>query len=150
VAVADRLGRIDGENAAAYRDRAAALAGELRALDGELRDGLRDCARRDVVTSHAAFGYLTARYGLTQTGISGLSPEAEPPPGRIAEVARHVRRNGVTTVFFEELVSPEVAKTIAREAGATTAVLDPIESGDDYAAAMRANLAALRTGLGCR
>ncbi len=150
--VAERLGGADPAHADAYRARGQQAHDRLRALDADLAAGLRTCARRDVVTSHAAFGYLADRYDLTEVGISGLSPEAEPPPGRIAEVTRYVRDKGVTTVFFETLVSPRVARTIARETGAKTAVLDPVESvepGDDYDAAMRRNLAALRTALGC-
>ena len=61
-------------------------------------------------------------------------------------------------MFFETLVSPKLAETVAREAGVKTAVLDPIEgltsdevaAGDDYLSVMRANLAALREALGCR
>lgn len=148
--VAARLERIDP--AGGYAARAESFGAALLALDGELHRGLETCARRYVVTSHAAFGPLAKRYGLTQVGIAGIQPDADPPPGRIAEIARYVRRNGVTTVFFETLVSPKVAEAVAREAGAATAVLDPIESvrgADDYPAVMRRNLAALRTALGC-
>jgi zinc transport system substrate-binding protein len=149
LAVAQRLVEIDPPHAEAYRQRAARLAADLALLDAAWQGGLRGCARHEVVTSHAAFGYL-ARYGLTQVGISGLSPEAEPAPGQLAEVTRYVRDHGVTTVFFETLVSPKVAGTVARETGARTAVLDPVESGTDYLGAMRANLAALRAALECR
>jgi zinc transport system substrate-binding protein len=151
--LAKRLAILDEAHGAAYVRRGVAVAADLSALDREYRAGLRDCDRHEVVTSHAAFGYLADRYGLTQVGISGLSPEAEPPPGRIAAVTRFVRAHRVTTVFFESLVSPKVAQTVARETGARTAVLDPVESvtgGDDYPAVMRRNLAALRAALGCR
>ena len=153
-AVGDRLAEIDPEHAGAYRERAAALGAELRGLDAEFRAGLTGCQRKDVVVSHDAFGHLARRYGLTQVGIAGLEPDADPSPARVAEVSRYARDHGVTTIFFETLVSPDVARTVAREAGVTTAVLDPVEglaegSGDDYFSVMRRNLAALRTALGC-
>jgi len=141
------------------RPRAAdALVARLTALDGSYRNGLRDCAHRTFVTSHAAFGYLAARYDLHQVAITGLDPEAEPTARRLASLAQLVRRSGTGTVFFERLVSPKLAETVAREAGARTAVLDPIEgltpsesrSGATYLSLMRQNLAALRSTLRCR
>ena len=152
-AVAERLSDLDPDGAADYRSGAAALRADLERLDGDYRDGLAQCDRTDIVVSHNAFGYLAARYGLEQVGISGLSPEEEPSPARVAEAARYARENGVTTIFFETLVTPAVAETVAREVGAQTAVLDPIEGqpeGGDYLTGMRANLQSLRTALGCR
>jgi zinc transport system substrate-binding protein len=136
----------------------ASLAAELRELDAEYRRGLRDCERRELVTSHAAFGYLAERYGLEQVPITGLSPEAEPTPGELRAVVEEVREHGATTIFFETLVSPRLAETVAREVGATTAVLNPLEGltedeldgGEDYFSVMRENLDALRRGLSCR
>jgi zinc transport system substrate-binding protein len=122
-------------------------------LNAEYRSGLATCRRRELVTSHLAFNYLATRYGLTQVGITGISPDAEPSPRRLAEVAAQARDTGTTTIFFETLVSPKVADTIAREVGARTAVLDPLEGltepGADYFTVMRANLSALETALGC-
>src|SRR5438874_11697741 len=66
---------------------AAVLAAKVDALDGEYRVGLSNCARRTFVTSHAAFGYLAARYGLHQVAITGLDPEAEPTARRLASLA---------------------------------------------------------------
>jgi zinc transport system substrate-binding protein len=151
--IVERLGTALGAEG-----RASELAGELRALDRELRRGLARCERREIVTSHAAFGYLAARYGLEQIPITGVEPEAEPSAQELEAVVDEVREHGATTVFFETLVSPRLAKTVAREAGAQTAVLNPLEgltedqlaAGEDYVSVMRENLAALRTGLGCR
>jgi len=152
-AVGERLATRDPEHAAAYRERATATASDLTALDGVFRDSLQSCARTDIVTSHTAFAYLAQRYGLRQVGITGLSPDAEPSPGRIAEVSRYAKEHGVTTIFFESLVDPKVARTVADEAGAQTAVLDPVEGvagGDDYLSVMRRNAASLSGALGCR
>lgn len=151
--LAERLGKADPAHAADFTARAAALRAELTTLDGEFKTGLAECARRELVTSHTAFGYLADRYELTQIGITGIDPETEPSPQRLADVAAEAREHGTTTIFFETLVSPKVAETIAKEVGAQTAVLDPIEGltdeSADYFSVMRANLTALKLGLEC-
>ena len=127
-------------------------------LDGDLASGLAQCDRRVIVTAHAAFGYLALRYDLTQRAISGLSPESEPDPDRLAELADVVEADGITTIFYESLVPPDLAETLAREADVTTAVLNPIEGltddeeadGATYETLMRENLASLRASLDCR
>jgi zinc transport system substrate-binding protein len=151
--IVERIGRVLDAPA-----RATALVRGLRELDRAYRRGLADCARTELVTSHAAFGYLARRYGLTQVSITGLEPEAEPTARQLADVVKVLRRTHATTVFFETLVSPRLARTVAREVGARTAVLDPIEgltpaearSGATYLSLMRRNLTALRQVLGCR
>jgi zinc transport system substrate-binding protein len=150
--VVQRIGRVLDSP-----ERAQQLETRLRALDATFRAGLASCARRELVTSHAAFGYLAARYELEQVPLTGVTPEAEPTPRKLEEAIRRVRETGATTIFFETLVSPRVAETVARETGARTAVLNPIEGlrqeqiarGDDYFTLMRANLRALREALGC-
>ena len=140
------------------RERANELAARVLSLDRDYRTGLAHCAHRDFVTSHAAFGYLAARYHLRQIAITGIDPESEPSPKRLASLIDLVRREQVTTVFFERLVSPRLAQTVARDAGAKAAVLDPIEGltppeqsrGASYLTLMRNNLRALRGALGCR
>ncbi|MFN2469700.1 MAG: metal ABC transporter solute-binding protein, Zn/Mn family [Gaiellaceae bacterium] len=139
------------------RQATGGLVAELRRLDGEFRRGLARCRRRDFVTSHAAFGYLARRYGLQQIAISGQTPEAEPSPQELERVVDLVRAHDATTIFFEPLVSDRLADTIARETGARTAALNPLEGltenqldrGEDYFSLMRANLRALREALGC-
>jgi zinc transport system substrate-binding protein len=153
--VRDHLVEVDATNAAAYRRNASALVASLRALDGRFATGLDTCKRRDIVTTHAAFGYLADRYHLNQLGITGLSPDAEPTAGELTRAAAFVREHDVSTIYFETLISPAVARTVASETGARTAVLDPLEgitdasAGHDYLTVMDANLAALRTGLDC-
>ncbi len=154
-AVAERLAELDASHAAAYRANAAAFATELSALDAEFTAGLRTCASREVVTSHAAFGYLTARYDLTQQSIAGLSPDAEPDAASMTSIVELVRAKGVRTIYSETLVDPALAETIARETGASVAVLDPIEgitdnsAGTTYLEIMRSNLRTLVAGQGC-
>jgi zinc transport system substrate-binding protein len=130
----------------------------LHRLDALFKTGLTDCERREIVTSHEAFGYLAERYGLQQIAITGLAPEAEATPRTLEHVIDEVRESGATTVFFEPLVSPRIADTVARETDARTAVLNPLEGltedeldrGEDYFSIMRENLATLRKALGCR
>ncbi len=151
------LSRAVPEDASVFEAKARSFDAELATLDDEYHRGLAGCARTVIVTSHAAFGYLAAQYGLTQEPIAGISPDAEPSAQRLAALANLVRREGVTTIFTEELVSPKVAETLANEAGATTAVLNPLEgltdqeltAGEDYVSVMRANLAILEKALGC-
>jgi zinc transport system substrate-binding protein len=142
-----------------HREQAAAdLAAELRRLDAEFAGGLADCKRHELVTSHAAFGYLARRYGLHQLALTGLSPEAEQSPKDVEALIDSVRDTDARVVFFETLVSPRLAETVAREAGVATADLDPLEgltedeqaADEDYLSRMRWNLATLRKGLGCR
>lgn len=152
--LAERLGKADPGHAADYTARAKALRTDLETLDKEYVQGLTTCQRRELVTSHTAFGYLAERYQLEQVGITGLAPETEPTAQRLAEVAKEAKEHGATTIFFETLVSPKVAETIAKEVGARTEVLDPIEglqpgSTGDYLSVMRSNLAALKTALSC-
>lgn len=148
-----RIGSLLGARAPANE-----LARRVAAVDGEYRNGLARCASRDFVTSHAAFGYLAARYGLHQVPITGIDPESEPSAQGLRSLIEHVRRRQITTIFFERLVSSRLARTVARDAGVKAAVLDPIEGltpseqreGRDYLSLMRQNLAQLRTALRCR
>lgn len=156
--VATALVKADKEHAKQYRANAVATKSALDALDADFRAGLADCERDLVVTAHEAFGYLADRYGLEEEGVAGISPDAEPSPGRLADLADLAEQRGVTTIFTEELVSPKVAQTLAREAGGLkTAVLNPLEGlsdeavarGDDYVSVMRSNLEKLQSALGC-
>ena len=148
----------DPKGAATYEKNAQALQDQLAALDTRYRDRLTGCSRDLLVTSHDAFGYLATRYGLRQEGVAGLSPDAEPDPARLGELAQLARDQGVTTVFTEETVSPRIAQTLARDAGGLrTEVLSPLESltkrerddKADYFTLMDANLGKIATALGC-
>lgn len=155
--VRDTLVAIDPDGAGEYDRNLAAYAAELDVLDAGFRAGLATCRSRVIVTSHRAFSYLAKRYDLRQIPIAGLSPQDEPDPRTLRAVADAAERENVTTVFFEEQVPRNLAETIAREIGASTAALDPVETvtgkdlsaGRDYLAIMRDNLGSLRSGLGC-
>jgi zinc transport system substrate-binding protein len=152
-----KLTKTDPKGRAAYAHNADRVVGELDALDVRFRDGLAHCDRNIVVTAHEAFGQLARRYGLRQEGVAGLSPDAEPDAERIGQLTDLVKRLGVTTIFTEELVSPRIADTLAREAGVTTETMNPLEGltdrelrrGDDYLSVMNTNLTKLQAALGC-
>lgn len=132
------------------------LKKELSVLDLEFTSGLSQCEMRKFVTSHAAFGYLARDYNLTQIPVAGISPEEEPAPKVIAEVISVIKREKITALFSEPLVSPKLINTIATETGAKTYLLHPLESitGDEtalgYVWIMRQNLKFLREGLHCK
>ncbi|KKW42053.1 MAG: Manganese ABC transporter substrate-binding lipoprotein [Candidatus Magasanikbacteria bacterium GW2011_GWA2_56_11] len=157
-AIAEGLKQADPANAPYYETKAAELVGKLNDLDQEFRRGLESCVKKDAVTSHNAFGYLMREYGLNQVSISGLSPDEEPSPQQLAAIADFAKENNVEYIFFESLVSPKLAETIASEIGAETLVLNPLEglsdeeinSGKNYFTEMQNNLANLKIALECR
>ncbi|WP_223244674.1 metal ABC transporter substrate-binding protein [Streptomyces sp. CBMA156] len=151
--VGDEFAKADPSHAEDYRKNTDDLVTRLTALDQEFRAGLKDTRTKTFVTSHAAFGYLADHYGLTQVAINGVDPESEPTPARLTAVQKAARDNGVTTIFFETLVDPKLADTVAKDLGLKTAVLDPLEgvkdtAKDDYLSVMRQNLANLQAALG--
>jgi len=158
LAIAAGLEQADPGGAAIYGENARRFIADLDALDQAFAAGLADCARREIVTSHAAYAYLARRYRLTQVPVMGLAPEAEPSPADLAAIVKTVRTLKVTHIFFEPLVSPRLAQTLARETGAIPLLLNPVEgvsrdeaaAGTGYLELMRANLANLRTALACR
>ncbi|KQY59614.1 hypothetical protein ASD11_08670 [Aeromicrobium sp. Root495] len=151
-AVGGLLVKADPDHAATYRANATKLEQELTTLDASFTAGLKTCKRDTVVTSHAAFGYLAAKYGLQQVPIAGLDPSNEPSGSQLADITDLVKKDGITTVFTEELVSPKVAQTVAQATGASTATLDPIEGATDgrsYLQIMQRNLDALKKANDC-
>jgi zinc transport system substrate-binding protein len=153
--VAAELSTVDPDHADSYEANLELLLTDLEALDQEFTDGLAQCRSRDLVTTHEAFGYLAHRYDLHLTGITGIAPESEPSPARLAEVTAQVRELDVRTIFGEPLLRDDIARTIAHETGTQVLTLDPIEgvtdssAGTSYPEIMGANLEALRQGLEC-
>jgi zinc transport system substrate-binding protein len=156
-ATVDAIDRTGAASSCGVAGAAESLRADLETLDDDIRTGLARCERDLIVTNHAAFGYLASAYRLRQEAIAGLEPETEPDARRLAELIDLVKREGVTTILTEELVSPDVAETLATEAGVHTAVLYTIEgltdeesaAGEDYLSLMRKNLETLRVALGC-
>jgi zinc transport system substrate-binding protein len=154
--VGKAFAKADPDHAADYEKNTEALVGKLKDLDTAFETGLKNKKTGVFITTHAAFGYLAERYGLTEEAISGLDPESEPSGARVKDLEKMARADGVTTVFYETLVSDRTAKTLAGDAGLKTDVLDPIEGitdksrGDDYFEVMEANLTSLQTALGAK
>ena len=147
-----RLLQLAPKHADTFSSALATFANTMSGLNSNYTSGLAVCATRTLIASHAAFGYLSQAYGLTQIGITGLNPDAEPSPERLAQVAQLAKQANVTTVYYERLVSPAVAQTLASTVGLKTAVLDPLEGkppAGDYTTQMHANLTTLRIGQGC-
>ena len=153
--IKDAFVKADPANSSAYEANYESWAAKFDALDAKFKDTLSPLPNKDIVVSHEAFGYLCKAYGLNQVGIEGLQPDSEPDPARMAEVIQFVKEHGVKVIFFEELVSPKVAETIAKETGAQTAVLNPLEGlsdeeiaeGADYLSVMEENLKQLAAAL---
>lgn len=156
--IAQGLEVADPTNKDFYELSLTALKLKLDILDTKYKIGLANCAEKNIVTSHAAFGYLATTYGLTQVPISGLSPDAEPSSQQLAQISQFVKKNNIKYIFFESLVSPKLSDTIATETGAQTLELNPIEgltadqlkNGEDYFTKMEQNLANLKIALQCK
>ena len=152
-ALADRLATVDPDHADEYRARARSFAEQMRALDARFRAGLADCSITTIVTGHAAFAYLAARYGLTQVAVTGLDPEVEPSGAQLAAVLDAARAAGVHTVFTEAGANQAAARALADELGVSVETLSPIEfvTGDQtYESLMLDNLATLEQANDCR
>lgn len=155
--IRDALSNKDPQHATRYHARTEDLIRRLTELDAQFTQGLRGCTQTSFITSHAAFGYLADEYGLTQIGIAGLSPEAEPSPQALGEIADVAKTHKIKYIFFETLVDPRLANTLAEEVGAQTLVLNPLEGmsdqdiakGKTYFTEMQQNLAHLRLALTC-
>jgi zinc transport system substrate-binding protein len=147
----------DPAHRSTYQANADAYVKQLETLDAAFKSGLAQCTQHSIVTSHQAFSYLAGEYGLQAVGIAGLNPDSEPSPQKLAAVAAFVKANDVRYIFFENLVSPKLSETIARETGAQTISFNPLEGlsqaeiqqGKNYISVQKDNLQALRTALHC-
>lgn len=156
--IRDGLSQADPENKEYYRENAERYSKKLADLDRDFADGLTDCTLDTAISSHGAFAYLAHRYGFTVASIAGIEPDDEPSPAKIAELTNIVKQKGIQYIFFESLVSPRLAETIANETGAKTLVFDPIEGlsqadqdkGREYISVQYDNLNNLKKALNCR
>ncbi|MEV6835460.1 metal ABC transporter substrate-binding protein [Streptomyces sp. NPDC051133] len=154
--VGDAFAKADPKHAADYRKNTVKLVGKLDALNFAFEQSLAHTKTKVFITTHAAFGYLAERYGLTEEAVTGLDPDSEPSAARIKDLESMARADGVSTVFYETLVSDKTAQTVAHDANLRTDVLDPLEGitaksrGTDYFSVQQANLKALRQALGAK
>jgi zinc transport system substrate-binding protein len=153
-----RLEKVVPASAALFRQNLARLDAQLGQLDRDFKMGLAHCARREIFTGHTAFGYMAARYGVRQIGITGLNPEAEPSPKELTQIIQLAQQLHPTVIYAETLVTSRSVDAVARAVGAKVAVLNPIEgllpaqrtAGADYLSLMRQNLQTLEQGLSCQ
>ncbi len=156
--ITQTLIQTDKTNAEYYRTNATQLISQMDDLNTAYINGLAQCGKKDIITSHAAFGYMAHTYGLRQVSIAGLSTEEEPSIKQLSQIADFAKKNSIKYIFFEELVSPKLSQTLAAEVGAQTLVLNPIEgiskedmkAGKNYFTIMQDNLTNLRTALECK
>ncbi len=155
--VAGALIQADPNGADFYRANLEALAADLRALHAEFEAGLASCRHHEFITSHAAYGYLAARYGLEQAAIAGLSPDAEPTAGRLAALTDLIRETGISAVLVEPVLSGASESALAQEAGVRqlpihalgSVTSDELAEHGDYIGIMRDTLNSLRIALEC-
>lgn len=155
--VAGALIKLDPQHKETYTNNKEQLKKDLSKLNEEFITGLRPCKKRSIITSHSAFGYLAKRYGLKQVALAGLSPEEEPSSKTLSTITSFAKKNDIDYIFFEDLVNPQIAKTIANEVGARTLVFSPLEGlakediskGKTYLTIQRENLENLKTALNC-
>jgi zinc transport system substrate-binding protein len=152
--IAKTLKLLDPNSVDIFEQNLVSLVDKLDSLNKDFSAGLASCEQKTLVTSHAAFQYLAATYGLNQLAITGISPEDQPDAKLLAELATEAKRVGVKTVFFEDVLPADLSETVARAIGATTSLLSALEftpeGTNDYISMMRDNLANLRAGLNCR
>lgn len=156
--IRNALVKIDPSNTAAYFKNTREYQDKLFALDQKYQKELAFCEIHYIVASHRAFDYMAKHYNINVISIAGISPEEEPSPKWIAEIARLASEKKIQYIFFETLASPKLAETIAREIRAETLVFNPIEgltdaeiaSGENYVSLMEKNLKNLQTALICK
>jgi zinc transport system substrate-binding protein len=154
--IKDALIKADSSNREFYETNYNEFVDKLTDLHNRYQETLKNTKKKKIVVAHAAFGYLAQRYGLEQIPILGLSPQEEPTPSKMAQIAEICRKHNVKYIFFETLTNPKLAKVLAEETGAETAVLNPVgglteqemKDRENYLSIMSDNLDVLKKALG--
>lgn len=137
------LAQADPANKTDYEKNFQAFKGQLDALYAEYQPKFESASRKQFVTGHAAFGYLCRDFGLQQMSVEGLFAEGEPTMKQLGDLIEFSKAHGVTTIFSEALVSPQISETLAREVGATVVPIYTISAPEDgltYLERMKINL----------
>ncbi len=154
--IKDALVAADPAGTETYQTRAAAYLARLDALDAEIVKALDAIPkeRRRIVSTHDAFEYFGARYGVEFIAPQGVSTEAEASARDIARIVDAVKKEKVGAVFLENIADPRLAKRIAAETGAkiggtlySDALTGPNEDGANYIDMMRHNVRELTKAL---
>lgn len=151
--------KADMTNKDTYIKNAAGYKTKLSELDKKFSVGLSNCKTNVFIHGgHFAFGYLATRYNLQYlSAYKGFQPDEEPTPKRLMELIKKMKKHNLRYVFYEELVSPRVSETIAKETGATLLKLhgahnltkDEWDRGITFISLMEQNLNNLKIGLQC-
>jgi zinc transport system substrate-binding protein len=158
-AIAEALSEKDPVHAAFYKKNAEIYRGQLNDLDQRYRQALAKCRHRQILLSgHAAFAYLAKRYGLRQIALSGISPDAEPTPKKMAAVVEMAHKTGIKFIYVEELVNPKLAQSLSKEAGVGVLILNAghnltpqqVKEKVTFLELMEKNLKNLGKGLECQ
>ena len=155
--IADKIIDLDMRNSRYYRTNADEYIEVLKSLDMAYKNALSNCWQRKIIVSHDAFKYPALRYGIDVVSVSGISLESEPSPRKLAEITQTIKSADIRYIFYETLVSPNIANTLAKETGAQTLVLNPLEGltndeiseGKNYVSIMQENLENLQIGMQC-
>lgn len=148
--ICDALVQADPANRAYYEANRDDYVAQLQSLRDDYAEEFASTARKSFVTGHAAFGYLCREFGLTQASVQDLYAEGEPSAQQLGELVDYCRQNGVTTIFAEEMASPEVSKTLADEVGVGVQTIYTMESAEDglsYLRRMEENLSRIYDSL---
>jgi zinc transport system substrate-binding protein len=157
--IAAALEARDPADQAFFKQRVADYNTKLAELDAAFRKTLSSCKSREIVYGgHYAFGYLAKRYGLRYLAAQGVAPDAEPTAKDLVRLVEQIKKNNIHYVFYEELASPKIAETIARETNTKILLLnaahnltrDQFERGVTFFDIMNADLKNLKIGLECR
>jgi zinc transport system substrate-binding protein len=158
-AIANVLIEKDPRNKDFYSSNAKEYNAKLAGLDLRFRDTFSRCKYKTIIYGgHFAFGYFAKRYHLEHVSpYPGFSPNAEPTPRAIGELINKLKKSGIKYIYYEELLDPKVARTIAKETGANLEMLhgahnlskDELIKGLTFLDIMEDNLRKLKTGLVC-
>lgn len=113
---------------ATFEKNLKAFDQQADALDKEFKQAVADGSKKELLVTHAAYGYLAERYGFTQLPIAGISPSDEPSQKQLAALVKEARMHDLKYVAFEETVSPKVARVIQKEIGAKSVTIHNLES----------------------
>ena len=142
--------KADPANESFYETNYQDYTDQLDTLYQEYSEKFKMVESKSFVTGHAAFGYLCRDFGLEQNSVEDVFAEGEPTAQQLAELVDYCRTNHVTTVFAEEMASPDVSNTLANEVGATVQTIYTMESAEDdlsYLQRMESNLSKIYDSL---
>jgi len=148
--IKDALVEADPSNKDYYETNCSNFVSQLESLYNEYVDKFASLQKKNIVTGHAAFAYLCQDFGLVQNSVEDVFAEGEPSAQQLTELVNYCKENNVTTIFAEEMASPEVSQTLADEVGATVKTIYTIESAEDelsYLERMQSNLSEIYESL---